>query len=254
MGVRRGAATCVGLGLWLAQISCQILAPSAPLQPPTLNPDLVARGALLFLDPALSVDGRRSCATCHPGGGSDGRVYRDGEAVLVGTPGSRNTPSLRGVWQTAPYLWDGSLATVEAAIGRMLAVEMGGGSVSEIDLRALETYVLSISRFDRGRIEQDGTPVESSGLAARLGFELFGRIECARCHPPPSFARRRPSNVGTGQVLDPPTLLGLKHSAPYGHDGRWPSVEAALRAKLEHAGVELSERELLDLLAYLDLL
>jgi len=51
---------------------------------PALDPDLVQRGAALFLDPRLSGDGSRSCASCHPGGGADALVYRDGESVAPG--------------------------------------------------------------------------------------------------------------------------------------------------------------------------
>ena len=40
----------------------------------------------------------------------------NGPSKLLGP--AFNTPSLRGVWHTAPYLHDGSAATIEAAILR----------------------------------------------------------------------------------------------------------------------------------------
>ena len=43
------------------------------------------------------------------------------------TEGGRRTLTLRGMWQTAPYLWDDSAQTVAGAVDRMLAVEMLGG-------------------------------------------------------------------------------------------------------------------------------
>ena len=65
-------------------------------EPPRIDPELQQRGALLFLDARLSGDGSRSCATCHPGGGSNARVYVADLEVEVGTEGGRDTQSLRG--------------------------------------------------------------------------------------------------------------------------------------------------------------
>jgi len=59
----------------------------APASMPVLDADLVQRGAALFSDRRLSGDGSRSCASCHPGGGEDHQVYRNGESVEPGTPG-----------------------------------------------------------------------------------------------------------------------------------------------------------------------
>lgn len=212
------------------------------------------RGAFLFLNPALSGDGSRACATCHPGGSSNGKVYRDGEEVAPGSPGGRVVPELRGLWQTPPYLWDGSLGSVGEAIDRMLAVEMRGAQLSPVDREALEAYVLSIPPFDNGRIEPDGTPVEPATLSARRGFGVFQRVECTTCHPAPSFAHRFRFDVGTGGKWSVPSLRNVSRTAPYGHDGRWPDLETAVRAILQSRDIELAARELNYLLRYLELL
>ena len=82
------------------------------------NPNLAAtptraqqRGAKLFYDPIVG------CANCHSGP-TDGKIH------LVGTkphttkdfPSGFNTPSLRGLWQSAPYLHDGTAETLEDAL------------------------------------------------------------------------------------------------------------------------------------------
>lgn len=226
----------------------------APLQPPVLDPDRVQHGALLFLNPALSADGQRSCASCHPGGGSNGRIYRNGVEVGAGSASGRKVPNLRGLWQTGPYLWDGSIPTVRAAIERELTVHMGNPAADELELLALEAYVLSIPPFDNGRIEPDGTPVEPATLSARRGFEAFQRAKCGRCHPPPTYARSRRADVGTGGKWYPPSLRGLSSSAPYGHDGRWSTLDRALDALLEARDVDLNADERAWLLKYLELL
>ncbi|MFQ5515794.1 MAG: cytochrome-c peroxidase [Myxococcota bacterium] len=225
-----------------------------PSAPPPLDPDAVQRGALLFLDPRVSADGTRSCASCHPGGGAIPASFVGAHEVAPATPGGRNTLPLRGVWQTAPYLWDGSQATLRGTLLRMLEVEMGGGRLSERDLAALESYVLSIPPFERGRIEPDGRPREPATLSAKRGFAIFRKLGCERCHPPPSFTRPRPTDLGTGGVFDAPSLRGLADSGPWGHDGRWATLEEAVRAVLRLRGRELSEREIYELISYLKLL
>jgi cytochrome c peroxidase len=213
-----------------------------PVAPPVLDPDLVQRGGLVFMDARLSRDGAQSCATCHPGGSTDRKLY-DG----------RDTPSLRGAWATPPYLRDGSVPTLRAAIELMLAREMGGADARAADVAALEAYVASLPPFRRGRTNPDGSPGEPHTLRMKRGFELFSK-SCAGCHPAPSFSDRRAHDVGTGGTLDTPTLLGIAESAPYGHDARFASLEEATRAMARAAGAELSDLEVEYLLEYLKLL
>ena len=223
-------------------------------EPPRIDPELQQRGALLFLDTRLSGDGSRSCATCHPGGGADARVYLADLEVAVGTEGGRDTQSLRGAWQTPPYLWDGSAPTLHEALERMLAVEMRGGAALPDQLAALEMYLLSIPPFERGRVDPDGSPRRPNTLRMRRGFELFQEWKCTLCHPPPRYAWGRTGDVGTGGKFDVPTLRGLTDSGPWGHDGRWESPEAAVRAILAARGVESTDLEVEYLLEYLKLL
>ncbi len=223
-------------------------------EPPSIDPELQQRGALLFQDTRLSGDGSRSCATCHPGGGTNARVYRADLEVEAGAEGGRDTPSLRGAWQTPPYLWDGSAPTLRAALERMLAVEMRGGAAGADELSALEMYLLSIPPFERGRLDPDGSPRRPNTLRMRRGFEIFREWKCALCHPPLRYASGRTGDVGTGGKFDVPTLRGLADSAPWGHDGRWQSLEAAVRAILAHRGQEGTDLEIEYLLEYLKLL
>jgi cytochrome c peroxidase len=236
-------------------LGCALAAPPPP-EPPTIDPDRAQRGGTLFLDTNVSGDGARACSSCHPGGGSDGNVYRDGEPVEPGTPGARKAPRLWGLWQTPPYLWDGSEPELRPVIERMLRVEMRGGSLAEPDLQALETYLLSLRPFDRGRILADGSPADPSTLRQRRGSEIFERAGCTRCHPAPVFAHPRPADVGSGGSWSVPTLRGLTSpgAAPYGHDGRWATLERAVDAALTEREADLSELEREDLLEYLRLL
>ncbi|MGH9888100.1 MAG: cytochrome c peroxidase, partial [bacterium] len=228
--------------------------PDAPPPRPALDPDLVQRGAVLFSDARLSGDRSRACSTCHPGGGADHEVYAGGEPVPAGTPSGRRTLPLRGLWQTAPYLWDGSAPTVSDAVERMLAVEMRHGTLAGREREALVAYLLSLQPFDRGRVQPDGAPTEPTTLAARRGFGVFEQAKCVRCHPGPAFATSGLEDVGTGGEFAVPTLRGVSAGGPYGHDGRWPDLESAVRAIATAKKVELTPDEMSQLLAYLKLL
>jgi cytochrome c peroxidase len=223
-------------------------------KPPALDPDLVQRGAALFSDARISGDRSLACSTCHPGGGEDRLVYLNGQIVPPGTPGGRRTLSLRGLWQTAPYFWDESAPTVSDAVGRMLEVEMRGGSLAGRDREALETYLLSIPVFDRRRVGPDGAPVEPVTLSARRGYGVFQEADCGRCHPAPAFTRPGLSDVGTGGAFASPSLRGVAQSGPWGHDGRWPDLESAVRAIADEQAVEIGADEMAQLLEYLKLL
>jgi cytochrome c peroxidase len=232
----------------------KLIGGETPAAPPVLDPDLVQRGAALFVDARLSGDGSRTCSTCHPGGGEDHLVYLAGEIVSPGTEEGRRTISLRGLWQTAPYFWDGSAATVADAVERMLTVEMRGGKLTGRDREALEAYLLSLKPFDRGRLQTDGGPVEPATLSARRGFAVFAKAECTVCHPAPSYTRGLLFDVGTGGKFAIPTLRGVSAAGPWGHDGRWPDLESAVRAISAARAVELSSEEMNKLLEYLKLL
>ncbi len=236
---------CAGLGLFGGA-----KLPEKPL----LDPDRVQRGAALFLDSRLSGDGSRSCSSCHPGGGADALVYRDGESVPPGTAGGFRTLTLRGLYQTGPYFWDGSAKTLGDAVERMLAVEMRGGKLDGVDREALQSYLLSLAPFDRRRIQPDGAPVEPATLSVRRGYTVFAKAECADCHPAPAFTRGKPADIGSGGDFAVPTLRGVAGAGPWGHDGRWSSLEEAVRANLAAGGVKLSADELAQLLEYLKLL
>jgi cytochrome c peroxidase len=225
-----------------------------PATKPRLNPDLVQRGALLFRDARISADGSRSCNDCHRNGGSTNKVYAEGDEVAPGTPEGRKVPPLRGVWQSAPYLWDGSAATVRAALERMLRVQMRAAQLPILDVAALEAYVLSIPPYDSGRIEADGTPVEPATLSARRGFAVFKRLECTSCHRLPSFTHPSLRQIGSDGKWSVPSLRGVTKHAPYGHDGRWKDLETAVNEILRHREAELTNAEFRQLLAYLELL
>ena len=136
----------------------------------------------------------------------------------------------------------------------MLRIEMRGASPPGYDVEALEAYVRSLPRFDRGRVRPNGTPTEPVRLSARRGLDVFRSSGCVDCHPPPAYLDRRSHDVGTGGRYDTPTLRGVGEMETLGHDGRWKSLAEAVDAMLISAGVSLSPEQRQQLLDYLALL
>ncbi len=94
--------------------------------------DLVARGEALFAE--------FECASCHAGA-----IFTDGQQYDVGTGGTFDTPSLRWLWQTAPYLHDGRAETLHEVFFLPGAHQLiASATVDDID--ALVAYLQTIPR------------------------------------------------------------------------------------------------------------
>jgi cytochrome c553 len=113
-----------------------------------------------------------TCIACH--GGNDftdsagnllrnvGTIKPSSGSRLGGALSGLDSPTLRDVWATAPYLHDGSAATIEAAIGAHSTF-----SLSATDLGNVSAFVRQI-----GREEGAVTAVPASGLKG----EYFGNV------------------------------------------------------------------------------
>lgn len=95
-----------------------------------LAPGLITRGEALFT---------QRCQSCHLGASfTDGLSHR---TTLSDVP-LLDTPSLKGAFATAPYLHDGSAASVRLVLtNRLTIVEHDQRSLSSADLEALEAFV-----------------------------------------------------------------------------------------------------------------
>jgi hypothetical protein len=214
-------------------------------------PELVAVGREFFHSDAggrVSADGR-ACASCHPDGRDDGLVW--------GAPnGPRQTPTLMGrVAGTAPYGWNGGPSRIAAHMEETIRRLGGTGLILE-DREAIEAYVMSM----RAPV----VPKEEGPLAAE-GAKVFAVQGCAGCHDPSSaytdgatheFAQAVP-RLGAPQEkiasFDTPSLRLVGHTAPYFHDGRYPTLRALLADRKNPMAdmSDLSNRDIDALEAYL---
>lgn len=203
-------------GWWLAVAllglaACRGAASSAALDVRAAS--VVELGRMLFFDPALSGDGRVSCATCH----QPERAYSDGRAHaagIAGREGTRNTPSVLDVGRQRALFWDGRRDRLEdqaldpllnpvehgladepallravrrdaryaAAFAAAYGAAVGEASVAQVTgaLAAFErTLVSGRSRFDRFLAGER----EALSEPARHGWVIFDqRAHCTRCH------------------------------------------------------------------------
>lgn len=110
-------------------------------------------------------------------------------------------------------------------------------------IAAFETTVVSQDVPAARRLAGNHTALSPE---AEIGYRLFKAARCVRCHKPPLFTDFSLANNGmshgrgdlgrqdvTGRRSDArrfkvPSLIGVARTAPYGHDGRLPTLAAVL--------------------------
>jgi cytochrome c peroxidase len=192
-----------------------------PLRSPPNNPTTAAKARLgqrLFFDPALSVDGTRSCYSCHQN--EDGTGGHEPTAIgAKNTPLPRHSPVLWNVGYLPRLYWDGRAESLEAqaraawAGGNMgvgedklaaKAEEIGDrpeykaefaaafpgiGATPTSVVQAISAYERTLfcgdTKLDR-HLAGDGSALNEQQKA---GLELFiGKAACHGCHTPPFFS------------------------------------------------------------------
>jgi len=196
------------------------------------NDTLVAQGREIFRDTSLFEAGE-SCQTCHAEGAASaklGTMVHDKDAPTNLDPmpptdftGPRDVPALWGLAKTAPYFWDGSVGTLDAALLRPVMGHMrefvakgvppkdgldctgrdADGNLTDPDcvkraadrVAALVAYVKTLdppaSAFDEGTLKGD----------ALAGEKIFqGKGGCIECHGGPLFTDNLTHNTAVPQV------------------------------------------------------
>jgi DNA-binding beta-propeller fold protein YncE/cytochrome c1 len=217
----------------------------------TLAPDAAA-GRKIFFD---ATDARMAaatkgaaCATCHiDNGREDGHVWSFDE-------GKRQTMSLAGgrLDGTAPFHWDGALADLPKLMDSTTTGRMGGtGPTLEME-QAVQAYLATLPAPLNPK--QLGPPTD----AQARGADVFKRAACGSCHLGQKLTNNAMVDVGTGQTMNVPSLLGVARSAPYLHDGRAKTLEDRLRLRqgenLHGTTSALSDQDISDLVEYLETL
>ena len=250
---------------------------------------LVAFGDMLFDSPHIFGEPARSlvvtCSRCHNRSDINQRFFIPGISHQPGAVdvrgsffnplfndqrrGSLDIPSLRGLRFTGPYGRDGRFASLRDFTRNVIVSEFAGPEPTDFQLDALVAYMLEFdflpnSRIDsRGRLTTGATEAELRGEALfRKPFPQMDGQSCASCHvPSANFLDRKAHDIGSGTpgydgardgAFDTPTLLGVKYTAPYFHNGSLPTLASVVDWFDDQFDLELSEQERSDLVAYVD--
>lgn len=165
----------------------------------TLDGDAVQRGKDLFDDPVLGCDG------CHPP-----PYFTDFSRHDVATadgPGERlgpeiDTPTLRDLHRSRPYLHDGSAATLYDVLTTANPGDEHGVTsfLSELELQDLVLYMLSLPANNSACMScEDSVGSHATGFPAKRGA---GAAVAAHEASPGTSAPRRPSGrIGYGDAI-----------------------------------------------------
>ncbi len=226
---------------------------------------LVAYGDMLFDSPLLFGGPARAlgltCSTCHNRGDINNALYIPGLSRRRGgididggyfNPKANDhrfdpldTPSLRGIRFTAPYGRDGRIASLREFTRAAIVGEFAGPEPSPLMLDALVAYLSEFDFLPAPLLYRDGRLNAKASAAARRGEAIFNRPyplmagrSCAGCHiPDGNFVDGKRHDIGSAKpasthardgAFDTPTLLGIRYSAPYFHDGSLSDLAAVV--------------------------
>ena len=188
-----------------------------------------------------------ACASCHPEGRDDGLTWTFDQL------GKRRTQSVAGhILERAPYHWDGSMTDLPTLMTAVFTTRMEGPPITHSQEVSLGPWL--------ERIQPPAPPPVTDPAAVARGEALFESpvTQCTTCHNGPILTNKTKVNVGTGELLEVPSLVGVGARPPFLHDG----CAATLADRFGTCGggdlhghtSQLSAQDVSDLVAYLETL
>jgi cytochrome c peroxidase len=221
---------------------------TVPLGPASPRPTAAQRGEALFHDGRRSHDRWMSCASCHPGGHTNGLNFDTFGDSGFGAP--KNTPSLLGVKGTEPFTWTGHFERLGDQVRQSFETSLRGDLPDPELVADLVAYLESLA---------PPRPLRSAGdPAAVRGAAVFQARRCQTCHEPPLYTIAATRDVGLDDGVgghhrfNPPSLRGLAWTAPYFHDGRAASLADVLKLHTPGKTEPLDPQDRDDLIAFLE--
>jgi mono/diheme cytochrome c family protein len=189
-----------------------------------------------------------ACASCHGEGGDDGHVWN------FSTLGPRRTQSINvGLANTEPFHWSGDMADLSMLVREVFVDRMGGVPQSDARVDALSSWMFGLTAPAAPRAQNDE--------AALRGQHLFESEEvgCTGCHSGEKTTNNKTVDVGTGEPMQVPSLVGIAYRAPFIHTGCAATLhdrfDPACGGGDKHGKTShLSGGEIDDLVAYLETL
>ena len=196
---------------------------------PSPSPGLVERGEIAFFSAKLSHESWMSCQSCH----TDGHT-NNGLADTLGDGdfgAAKRVPTLRGVWSTGPWAWNGSQHLLHGQVQKSVSSTMRSAESTEELITDLTAYVTKLERPPSVAVARGEGPHPTVEYKAR---ELFESAGCSACHNGfTSYTTDDTFDVGLSDAhgnsqFNPPSLSGVSQRDRLFHDGRARSVEDVL--------------------------
>ncbi|MET0389162.1 MAG: c-type cytochrome [Polyangiales bacterium] len=185
-----------------------------------------------------------ACASCHGEGGDDAHVWN-----FHGI-GTRRTQQLRGgILGTEPFHWNGDMADFPTLVKEVFVGRMQGAAPSAGQTDALAGWLDRLPQLRK--VAADPAAVERG--AALFQSEAVG---CAKCHSGAHLTNNQTVEVGTGAMLQVPSLHDVALRTPLMHDGCAPTLmdrftDTTCGGGDQHGKTsQLNTQELSDLVAY----
>jgi mono/diheme cytochrome c family protein len=156
----------------------------------------------------VNAGGGLACASCHPEGGEDGRVWN------FVCSGARRTQSIRGgISDTAPFHWDGSEHDFSRLMDDVFSGRMAGPALDTDHKAALQTWIDTIPALPAT------AGLDAAAVIRGKAVFMTPAVGCATCHAGTLLTNNLTVDVGTGQALQVPSLRGVSWRAPFMHNG-----------------------------------
>lgn len=207
--------------------------------------DMVRKGEILFADANKCYQKWESCLSCHPDALADGLNW---DNINDGLGNPKSARSMLYSHRTPPTMSTGIRASAEIAVrAGMKYIQFN--VLPEEDLICIDEYLKSLQPEQSPYLNTDGTLTES----ALRGKELFESEGCASCHPAPLYtdlklhATKATEDTVSweNREMDTPTLVEVWRTGPWCFDGRFSTMEEAVRFYADNDA--LTEQDITDL-------
>ncbi len=237
-------------------VSVVDLATKKEVQSITLNPEFKLSDARLglrvFNDGEACFQQWQSCASCHPYTRPDGLNW---DLMNDGLGNPKNAKSLLYSHETPPTMISGIRADAEACV-RSGFKHILFSVRPESEMVCIDEYLKNMKPLPSPALVNG----ELSEQAVR-GKEIFYRVNCQQCHDPEwYYTDMQMHDVNTENPFDRrrdfdcPTLCEVWRTAPYLHDGRYPTLfqlfKDGLHGVQKGAVDKLTDDEIRDLCEY----
>jgi len=198
------------------------------------------KGEMYFNDATLCFQSWQSCASCHPDARVDGLnwdLLNDG----VGNP--KNTRSMLLAHKTPPVMSLGVRASASMAVRAGFKYIQFAEVSEEVSVK-VDIYLESLQPVK--------SPFMGNKYDIKAGEAVYKDQNCILCHSGPFYTDLKMYNFGKDSLKwDNPTLIEGWRTSPYWHDGKYGTMKELFQNEKHGIIKPISEKEIIELEAYL---